>query len=92
MVLVSFLAVQILPGLVIPCSMSMSLGSAVKFSMDITPSNKIKSAYEAFLEAFRTTVESAGKEVKFPDRPIHSCFSQSGDGTAVFERCLYLKG
>jgi hypothetical protein len=60
--------------------------------MNITPSNKVRSAYEALLEAFRRAVETAGKEVKFPDRPIHSCFSPAEPGTAVFERCLYLKG
>jgi hypothetical protein len=59
--------------------------------MNVIPPNKIGSAYEAFLEAFRTAAEMANRDVKFPDRPIRSCFSQAGEGSAVFEQYLYLK-
>jgi hypothetical protein len=60
--------------------------------MNIIPPNDVGSAYEAYLEAFRRAAEMANQKVKFPDRPIRSCFSQSGNERAVFNRCLYLKG
>src|SRR4051812_42721737 len=59
--------------------------------MNVTPPNKIGSAYEAFLEAFSTAAAAANHEVKFPDRPVRSCFRKIGDTSVVFERCLYLK-
>lgn len=59
----------------------------------VTLPNKVRSAYENLLEAFRETVESANQTVSFPDRPIASCFTDSGTGaTVAFKRCLYLKG
>jgi hypothetical protein len=60
--------------------------------MSFTPPNKVRSAYEDFLEAFRTVAEVANQEVMLPDRPVSSCFSRLDNITAKFERCLYLRG
>ena len=58
----------------------------------VTPPNKVSSAYEDFVEAFRLAVEDANVEVVFPPRPLRSCFTEFGGNTAAaFERCLYLK-
>lgn len=59
----------------------------------VLPPYKITSAYEDFIEAFRSAVEAANFEVVFPRRPLCSCFTKLGDSTdAEFEICLYLKG
>lgn len=60
--------------------------------MTITPPHKLRSAYESFLEAFSAAAARANQKVRFPDRPIGSCFSQQGNREAVFDRCLYLEG
>jgi hypothetical protein len=66
--------------------------------MNVTPPYRIWGAYESFIEAFSKAVYEAGKDVKFPDRPVRSCFSYmrpdpiSGQTRAVFEQYLYLKG
>jgi len=52
----------------------------------------VRSAYENFLEAFRDAVEVAGGQITFPDVPLPSCFTLSGNGMSVaFSRCLYVK-
>lgn len=49
-------------------------------------------AYEQFLEEFRQSIEEANAQVSFPDAPLVSCFTESGEATTVaFKRCLYLK-
>lgn len=53
--------------------------------------NKVRSAYEDFLEFFRVAVEDAAGEVLFPDRPLRHCFTDSGRATVEFARCLYLR-
>lgn len=58
----------------------------------IRPPSWVRSAYENYLEAFRTIVEGANRIVSFPDRPVDSCFTESGKGQTVeFKWCLYLK-
>ncbi len=52
----------------------------------------VRSAYENFLEAFCETVQGANRNVSFPDKPVASCFTESGNSQTVeFKRCLYLK-
>ena len=58
---------------------------------NVTPPNAVGSAYEEFLEAFRTAAEDAGQIVKLQNKPVRSCFSQSGE-TYVFDHSLYLQG
>jgi len=53
--------------------------------------NKVGSAYEDFVQAFCTAAEDANSKVVLPDRPLRSCFTASGDTTAAFNSCLYLK-
>jgi len=49
-------------------------------------------AYDRVLEAFRQAVEEANWQVLFPDKPLQSCFAESGTPTNVaFKRSLYLK-
>jgi hypothetical protein len=73
----------------------MAHGSVPKPDMSnqsVLPPNKVSSAYESLLEAFRATVEDANLTISIP-RPVRSCFLQTGDvGTAAFKECLYLKG
>jgi hypothetical protein len=57
----------------------------------INPPNKIRSAYEDFLESFRIAIEEADGTVFFPDRPVGSSFADSGHATIEFRRCLYLR-
>jgi len=58
----------------------------------ISPPSKVRSAYENFLEAFYATVHGANRNVSFSDRPVASCFTESGKGQTVeFKKCLYLK-
>lgn len=57
----------------------------------VTTPNKVRSAYEDFLESFRVAVEDAAGEVLFPDRPLGSSFTDSGRATVEFARCLYLR-
>jgi hypothetical protein len=60
-------------------------------SRQVVPS-EIVSAYEGFLEAFREAVENADGKVSFPDKPLPSCFIDSGNSTTVaFKRCLHLE-
>jgi hypothetical protein len=53
--------------------------------------NKIRSAYEDFLEFFRIAVEDNAGWVFSPDRPLGSCFTDSGQASVEFKRCLYAK-
>ena len=55
-----------------------------------TPNN-VRSAYENFLGYFRVAVEDAHAEVLPSDRPVDSCFTDSGSTTVDFKRCLYLR-
>lgn len=58
----------------------------------VTPPNKVSSAYEEFIEAFRTAVEDANRELSMPGRPLRSLFEGSADSaSASFNACLYLK-
>src|SRR4051794_19327877 len=57
----------------------------------ITP-DSVGSAYENFLGIFRIAAEDANREMKEPDRPTRSCFRDLGNNTAIFERCMYLRG
>jgi hypothetical protein len=57
----------------------------------VTLPPKIWLAYETVLESFRTAVEEAGRQVFFPDRPVASSFTGSGQATVEFKRCLYLR-
>jgi hypothetical protein len=54
--------------------------------------NKIRTAYEDFLGSFQIAVEEANGQVFAPDRPIGSCFTDSGRATVEFKRCLYVRG
>ena len=54
--------------------------------------NKVRAAYEDILYSFQTAVEQLSGQVFFPDRPVASCFTRSGNTTVEFKRCLYLKG
>jgi hypothetical protein len=58
----------------------------------IQPPNKIRTAYEDFLERFQIAVEEAAGEVFVPDRPVGSSFTDSGRATVEFKRCLYVRG
>ncbi len=59
----------------------------------ILPPNKVGSAYESLLEAFRAAVEDANLSLSLPPRPVRNCFIQTGDATtAAFKESLYLKG
>jgi hypothetical protein len=59
----------------------------------VLPPNKVGSAYESLLEAFRAAVEDANLQIAIPARPVRSCFVQTGDATtAAFKECIYLKG
>jgi hypothetical protein len=53
--------------------------------------NKIRSAYEDFLGFFQMAVEDNAGQVFFPDRPLGSCFTDSGQAGVEFRRCLYVK-
>jgi hypothetical protein len=62
-------------------------------SNQVTAPYKVSSAYEEFIEAFRTAVEGANQELLVPVRPLRSCFEASGAGSGVsFKTCLYLRG
>jgi len=59
----------------------------------VLPPNNVRSAYEEFLEAFRTTVEAANHELSQPLRPLKSSFVDAGDSSrAAFMWSFYLKG
>jgi hypothetical protein len=73
----------------------MGRGSApeVDMSNQVTPPYGVSSAYEDFIREFQTAVESANQELQIPDRPLRSCFDDSGPNSgAAFKACLYLKG
>lgn len=53
---------------------------------------KLWTAYEDFLYSFQGAVEQTSGQVFFPDRPVASCFTSSGNTSVEFRRCLYLKG
>lgn len=53
--------------------------------------NKVRSAYEDFLDYFCLAVENARADVLPSDRPVDSCFTDSGSATVDFKRCLYLR-
>jgi hypothetical protein len=58
----------------------------------VRPPNSVRSAYEAYLEAFRSAAEDANRSVVFPAIPLPSCFTQGEDAsTVMFKRCVYLK-
>jgi hypothetical protein len=53
---------------------------------------KLRSAYEAFLEAFKIAVEDANREVIFSTVPLNACFTDPGDPENVdFKTFLHLK-
>lgn len=56
----------------------------------VTP-NQVRSAYEDFLNFFQIAVEDNDGHVFFPDAPLHSCFTDSGQASVEFKRCLYIK-
>jgi hypothetical protein len=54
---------------------------------------RVVSAYEEFLEAFRQAIEDQNGQVRFPDAPVVSGFTESRNSTTVaFKRSLYVKG
>lgn len=53
--------------------------------------NKIGSAYDDYLQAFRMAAEDANCQVFFPALPIRNSFRGSGTDAAIFETCFYLK-
>jgi len=53
--------------------------------------NQVRSAYEDFLGAFELALEDNAGQVLAADRPLHSCFTDFGQGTVQFKRCLYVK-
>ena len=56
------------------------------------PPSRVRSAFENFLEAFYATVHGADRYVSLSDKPVGSCFTESGKGQTVeFKKCLYLK-
>jgi hypothetical protein len=58
----------------------------------IAPPNNVRSAYEDFLEAFRTAVEGANLFLSSPERPLKSSFVEAGAKDKVaFMYCFYLK-
>jgi hypothetical protein len=69
------------------------VGEADVSSQVVRTPSEVWSAYENLLEAFRGAAEAANLQVKFPERPVASCFTESGKGTTVaFKRSLYVKG
>jgi hypothetical protein len=72
----------------------MALGLAPNNLMTrlVQPPNDLRSAYEDFLEAFRSAAEDANKEVQFSNVPLPSCFTAPGDNAiAEFTTFVYLK-
>jgi hypothetical protein len=60
--------------------------------MSVKVPYRVVGAYEKFLEEFRQALEDADAQVSFPDVPLASCFTESGEAaTVAFKRCLYLK-
>jgi hypothetical protein len=53
--------------------------------------NQVRGAYDEFLNFFQIALEDNNGRMFVPDRPLASCFSDSGTGTVVFKGCLYLK-
>jgi hypothetical protein len=53
--------------------------------------NKVRSAYDDFLNFFQIAVEDNDGQVFFPDAPLHSSFTDSGGARVEFKRCLYIK-
>lgn len=61
-------------------------------SQIVLPPNSVRSAYEEFLEAFRTAVESANLNLSFPSRPLRSSFVEAGSNDrAAFMWSFYLR-
>jgi len=62
-------------------------------SQTVLPPNHVRSAYEEFLEAFRTAVEGANLNLSNQSRPLKSSFVEAGSNdTAAFTWSFYLKG
>lgn len=61
-------------------------------SKTVLPPNRIRSAYEDFLEAFRTAVEAANLNIANQSRPLKSSFIVAGSNDrAAFTWSFYLK-
>jgi hypothetical protein len=62
-------------------------------SQTILPPSDVRTAYEGFLEAFRTTVEGANLSISPQVRPLSSSFVDAGGTDKVaFMYSFYLKG
>jgi hypothetical protein len=61
-------------------------------SQTVLPPNNVRSAYEEFLEAFRTAVETANLNLSHPSRPLRSSFVEAGGSDrAAFLWSFYLR-
>jgi hypothetical protein len=61
-------------------------------SQTVLPPNSVRSAYEDFLEAFRTAIEGANLNLSYPERPLKSSFVEAGgNDRAAFIWSFYLK-
>ena len=61
-------------------------------SQTVLPPNSVRSAYEDFLEAFRTAIEGANLNLSYPARPLRSSFVEAGgNDRAAFTWSFYLK-